>query len=169
MRPVADLAPVMIWMSDADKRCTYVNAAWTTFTGCALEDLLADAWRKIIHPDDLPRCLEVLDAAFEGRQPFTLEYRLRRHDGEYRWALASGIPLVAPDGSFTGFVGSAVDITRSQAGRRIAAAEGVGADGSAAACGHWQLAMGFEHERRRLVGRAVPDRGIGASLARGRR
>jgi PAS domain S-box-containing protein len=110
MRPLADLVPVRIWVTDADKRCTYVNAAWTTFTGCALEDLLAGAWHKIIHADDLQRCIEVVDAAFEGRQPFTHEYRLRRHDGEYRWALAGGIPLVAADGSFAGFVGSAVDI-----------------------------------------------------------
>ena len=110
MSPVADLVPVRIWMTDADKRCTYVNAAWRTFTGCALEDLLAGGWHKVIHADDLPRCIEVVDAAFEGRQAFTLEYRLRRHDGEYRWALAGGIPLLATDGSFTGFVGTAVDI-----------------------------------------------------------
>jgi PAS domain S-box-containing protein len=105
-------------MSDADKRCTYVNAAWTAFTGRTLEDLLADGWRETIHAHDLPRCLEVLDAAFQRRQPFTLEYRLRRHDGEYRWVLTSGIPRLAPDGSWTGYVGSSVDITE----RRLAEA-----------------------------------------------
>ena len=103
-------------MSDADKRCTYVNTAWMAFTGRTLEAVLADGWRETIHADDLPRCLEVLDAAFERHQPFTLEYRLRRHDGEYRWILDSGIPLLAPDGSSTGYVGSIVDITeRKQA------------------------------------------------------
>ena len=71
-------APALIWMSDADKRCTYVNAAWMAFTGRPLEAVLADGWREAIHPDDLPRCLEVLDAAFEGHQPYTLEYRFRR-------------------------------------------------------------------------------------------
>src|SRR5215217_1550205 len=110
MSPVAELAPVLIWMSDADKRCTYVNTAWIAFTGRTLKAALADGWQETVHPDDLPRCLEVLDAAFEGHQPFTLEYRLRRHDGEYRWILDSGIPLLA-DGSWTGYVGSTVDIT----------------------------------------------------------
>ena len=65
MSPVAELAPVLIWMSDADKRCTYVNTAWMAFTGRTLEAVLADGWRETIHADDLPRCLEVLDAAFE--------------------------------------------------------------------------------------------------------
>jgi PAS domain S-box-containing protein len=111
MTRVVELTPPLTWMSDANKRCTYVNAAWMAFTGRALETALADGWREAIHPDDLPRCLEVLDAAFEGHQPYTLEYRLRRHDGEYRWILESGIPLLAPDGSATSYVGSIVDIT----------------------------------------------------------
>jgi PAS domain S-box-containing protein len=109
--PVAELAPVLIWMSDADKRCTYVNTAWMTFTGRTREDLLGDGWREAIHPDDLLRWLEVVEAAFERHQPFTLEYRLRRHDGEYRWVLDTGIPLRASDDSRTGYVGSSVDIT----------------------------------------------------------
>ena len=167
MSPVTELAPVLIWMSDADKRCTDVNATWQAFTGRTLEALLADGWRETIHADDLPRCLDVLDAAFERRRPFTLEYRLRRHDGEYRWVLDSGIPLLAPDGSLTGYVGSSADIT-SEAGRARCAGR-VGAYGSAAARGHWQLAMECEHGRSRLVGRAVPHRRTGARLAGGRR
>ena len=111
MSPVAELASSLIWMSDADKRCTYVNTAWMAFTGRSLEAVLVDGWRETIHPDDLPRCLEVLDAAFERREPFALEYRFRRHDGEYRWILDNGIPLLGPDGSLTGYVGSIVDIT----------------------------------------------------------
>src|SRR3954466_9810998 len=111
MSPVAELAPALMWMSDADKRCTYVNTAWMAFTGRTLDDVLADGWRDTIHPDDLPGCLEVLDAAFEQHQPYTLEYRMRRYDGEYRWILDSGIPLLAPDGSSTGYAGSIVDIT----------------------------------------------------------
>jgi len=108
---VTELAPIPTWMLDANKRCTYVNAAWLAFTGRSLDAVLADGWRETIHADDLPRCLAVLDAAFERHQPFMVEYRLRRHDGEYRWVLDSGIPLLAPDGSCTGYVGSSVDIT----------------------------------------------------------
>ena len=111
MSPVGVLAPALIWMSDAEKRCTYVNASWMAFTGRTLEAVLADGWRETIHPDDLPQWVEVLDAAFHAHQPYTLEYRLRRHDGEYRWILDSGIPLPAPHGSSTGYVGSIVDVT----------------------------------------------------------
>ena len=111
MSCVAELTPTLTWMSDADKRCTYVNTAWMAFTGLALETVLADGWREAIHPADFPRWLDVLDAAFEGHHPYTLEYRLRRHDGEYRWILDSGIPLPAPAGSSAGYVGSIVDIT----------------------------------------------------------
>ncbi len=73
MSSVAELAPVLVWMSDANKRCTYVNAEWTAFTGLGMEAALADGWRGVIHADDIPPCLEVLTAAFEARQPFTLD------------------------------------------------------------------------------------------------
>ena len=111
MSCVAELTPTLTWMSGADKRCTYVNRAWIAFTGRPLETVLADGWREAIHPDDFLRWLEVVDAAFEAHQPYTVEYRLRRHDGEYRWILDSGIPLPAPQGSSDGYVGSIVDIT----------------------------------------------------------
>jgi PAS domain S-box-containing protein len=115
-RLVADIAPVLIWMSDADKRCTYVNTPWLAFTGRPLEAQLGDGWRDSIHADDLPTWLEVLAAAFGRREPFKVEYRLGRHDGEYRWVLDTGLPLLALDGSLTGYIGSCVDITeRKQA------------------------------------------------------
>jgi PAS domain S-box-containing protein len=98
-------------MSDADARCNYVNASWTAFTGRTLDAVLRDGWRDSIHPDDLPRCLEVMTRGFERRQPFTAEYRLKRHDGEYRWVLDTAIPQFALDGALTGYVGSSVDIT----------------------------------------------------------
>ena len=110
-RLVADIAPVLIWMSDADARCNYVNASWTAFTGRTLDAVLRDGWRDSIHPDDLPRCLAVMTTGFERRQPFTAEYRLKRHDGEYRWVLDTAIPQFAVDGALTGYVGSSVDIT----------------------------------------------------------
>ena len=136
-RFVADIVPVLIWMSDADKRCTYVNASWTAFTGRSLEAVVRDGWRDSIHPDDLPRCLEVMTAKFERREPFTAEYRLKRRDGEYRWVLEPP-PRFAPDGALTGS-GSSVDIG-GQTGGRVIAPEGVGAHRSAAAraIGSWQ-------------------------------
>ena len=115
-RVVADIAPVLIWMSDDDKRCIYVNTPWLAFTGRTLLAELGDGWRDSIHADDLPKWLEVLGAAFGRREPFKLEYRLGRHDGEYRWVLDTGVPLLALDGSLAGYIGSCVDITeRKQA------------------------------------------------------
>ena len=73
-RFVADIVPVLIWMSDADKRCTYVNASWTAFTGRSLEAVLRDGWHDSIHPDDLPRCLEVMTVKFEPLEPFTADH-----------------------------------------------------------------------------------------------
>jgi PAS domain S-box-containing protein len=110
-RLVADIAPVLIWMSDDDKRCTYVNTPWLAFTGRTLEAQLGDGWRDSIHADDLPKWLEVLGAAFGRREPFKVEYRLGRHDGEYRWVLDTGMPLLALDGSLAGYIGSCIDIT----------------------------------------------------------
>ncbi len=100
-----------MWMSDADMRCTYVNKPWLAFTGRTLEAELGDGWRDCIHPDDLPKCLDVLAAAFERREPFKVEYRLARHDSEYRWVLDTGVPQLASDGSLAGYIGSCVDIT----------------------------------------------------------
>ena len=91
-RLVADIAPVLIWMSDADMRCTYVNKPWLAFTGRTLEAELGDGWRHCIHPDDLLNCIATLTAAYERREPFKVEYRLVRYDNEYRWVLDSGVP-----------------------------------------------------------------------------
>jgi len=164
----AELAPVLIWMSDPDKRCTYVNTTWRRFTGRSLEAVLADGWRESIHGDDLPRCLQVLDVAFGERRPFTQEHRLRRHDGEYRWVLDSGVPLLAPDGSLTGYVGSSVDVTeRRLAEDSLRRKESELREAQRlAAIGSWQWG---EHGRSRLVRRAIPRSGIRARLARGRR
>ncbi len=110
-RLVADIAPVLMWMSDADMRCTYVNKPWLAFTGRTLGAELGDGWRDCIHPDDVPKCIDVLATAFERREPFKVEYRLARHDNEYRWVLDTGVPQLNVDGSLAGYIGSCVDIT----------------------------------------------------------
>ena len=110
-RFVADIVPVLIWMSDADTRCIYVNASWTAFTGRSLKAMLRDGWRDSIHPDDLPQYLELLTAKFARQEPFTAEYRVKRRDGAYRWVLETATSRFALDGALTGYVGSSVDIT----------------------------------------------------------
>ena len=113
---LADAAPILIWRSGPDGARNYVNVRWLEFTGrkCAAET--ADSWIDAVHPDDRERLSATFAAAFDRRREFSLDYRLRRHDGEYRWLVDSGRPFYSTAGDFSGFLGSAVDITdRKQA------------------------------------------------------
>src|SRR6266487_529222 len=115
-RTVADSAPVLIWMSGPDKLSTSFNKAWLDFTGRSMEQELGKGWTEGVHADDLDHCLEVYGNSFNARQRFTMEYRLRRNDGEYRWVLDNGIPRFASDGAFLGYIGTCIGITeRKQA------------------------------------------------------
>jgi PAS domain S-box-containing protein len=102
---------VMIWMSGPDKLCDYFNQPWLDFTGRPLEMELGNGWTEGVHPEDLEVCLETYTKAFDRRERFKMEYRLRRHDGEFRWFLDQGVPRSNADGSFAGYIGSCVDIT----------------------------------------------------------
>ena len=110
-RLMADAAPVLIWMSDSRERCTYFNQGWLAFTGSTLEEEFGDGWRHHVHPDDLPHALATYHTTAPQREPFRQEYRLRRHDGVYRWVLDEAVPRFEPDGTFVGYIGSCIDIT----------------------------------------------------------
>jgi PAS domain S-box-containing protein len=110
-RLVANTAPVMIWMAGTDRKCSYVNKTWLDFTGRTLEQELGDDWAGGLHPDDSSHSLQTYEEAFDRRESFELQYRLRRHDGEYRWVLDNGVPRFNPDGTFAGYIGSCIDIT----------------------------------------------------------
>ncbi|HTT22672.1 MAG TPA: ABC transporter substrate binding protein [Candidatus Sulfotelmatobacter sp.] len=110
-RRVANTAPVMIWMSGTDKLCNYFNKPWLDFTGRSLEQELGNGWAEGVNSEDLSSCLTTYTESFDTRQQFEMEYRLRRHDGEYRWIFDSGVPRFNTDGSFAGYIGSCLDVT----------------------------------------------------------
>ena len=115
-RNMANCAPVLIWMAGRDKLCEFFNQGWLEFTGRRMEQEIGNGWVHGVHPDDMRHCLEVYHSAFDARRTFEMEYRLRRHDGQYRWVVDTGAPRFARDGAFLGYVGTAVDISdRKQA------------------------------------------------------
>jgi PAS domain S-box-containing protein len=111
-RTMADSAPVLIWMAGPDKLCTFFNRSWLDFTGRTLAQELGEGWTAGIHPDDRERCLATYAQAFDARREFTMEYRLRRHDGAHRWVTDRGVPRRTPEGTFLGYIGCADDITQ---------------------------------------------------------
>ncbi|NEP00929.1 MAG: response regulator [Symploca sp. SIO2E9] len=110
-RTMANSAPVLLWISGIDGRYTFFNQSWLNFTGRTLVQEISDGWLELVHPEDLRYCLDNYRRAFETRETFQREYRLRRADGEYRWILDTGVPRFMPDGSFAGYIGSCIDIS----------------------------------------------------------
>lgn len=115
-RYMTDSAPMLVWMAGTDGLCNYFNRGWLEFTGRTLEQEWGSGWAEGVHPEDLQRCLETYRTAFEARRSFSMEYRLRRFDGVYRWLLDLGVPRFMPDkGDFLGYIGSCIDITERKA------------------------------------------------------
>ena len=119
-RSLVDLAPVMLWTTDASGYCTYLSKRWADYTGRDTERNLGMGWVENIHPEDQARARDAFVAANAAHVPFSLDYRLRGHDGTYRWFADSGTPRFADDGTHGGFVGTVVDVhARTMLQRRL--------------------------------------------------
>jgi len=110
-RLIANTAPVIIWMSDASKDCTYINQTGLEFSGQPIDASLGNRWMARIHPEDVVQLWDIYSRAFDQRERFQADFRLRRHDGEYRSVVGTGAPRHHGDGSFAGYIGSAIDVT----------------------------------------------------------
>jgi PAS domain S-box-containing protein len=108
---MADTTPALIWMCDSGGKITYLNDRRVAFTGPDPKAGYGDTWIGYVHPDDQRNVLDAVAEALKTRHPFSKEYRLRRSDGVYRWMLDIATPRVNGDGSFAGFIGSAIDTT----------------------------------------------------------
>ena len=115
-RSLADAAPVMIWMSNQEALCTYFNRAWLDFRGRTLQQEVGNGWTEGLHPDDRDLCLEAYLKSFSCRQPFRMQYRIERADGEFVWVEVAGIPRYRDNGDFAGFMASAADVSDRKRG-----------------------------------------------------
>jgi PAS domain S-box-containing protein len=119
-RNMADHAPVMMWVTDPTGACTYLNRRWYEFTGQSEAEAQGFGWLDATHPDDKAEAERAFIEANAAGAPFRVEYRLRRADGAYRWAIDAASPRFAPDGAFLGYVGSVIDIDeRREAEERL--------------------------------------------------
>ena len=110
-RTLADGGAALIWTADVDKLCKYFNKPWLYFTGRTMEQEYGNGWAEGVHPDDFDRCLNIYITAFDKREPFTMDYRLRHADGSYRWIKDDGNPRYDSQGTFLGYIGFCYDIT----------------------------------------------------------
>jgi PAS domain S-box-containing protein len=110
-RTMADCSPVLLWMAGLDGRCEFFNQTWLDFRGRSMEQESGYGWAEGVHPQDFQVCMDTYMDAFRERREFEMVYRLRRHDGVYRWILDHGTPRYASHGEFAGYIGSCTDIT----------------------------------------------------------
>lgn len=118
-KSVADTAPVMIWLTDLEKRSVFLNKSWSDFTGISIEDGLGYGWAIAVHPDDKAATSAAFAKAYENRNTYTKELRIRHRDGKYRWVQDHAVPRFDSEGTFIGFIGTSVDIDQQKNAKMI--------------------------------------------------
>jgi PAS domain S-box-containing protein len=108
--------PALIWKSNAEGKFDYFNRSWLSFVGRSLDEQIGEGWTRNVHAEDLESCLRSYRDAFDAREPFSAEFRLRRADGEYRWVASYGRPHFNLDSRFAGYIGSCYDLTERRRG-----------------------------------------------------
>lgn len=116
---IVESSPNMIWRSGLDTLCNYFNATWLNFTGKHMEQEVGNGWIEGVHPEDVERCVKIYLDAFTKQEPFEMDYRLKRHDGVYRWINDRGVPFYVGDHQFAGYIGSCMDVTEKVEGQRL--------------------------------------------------
>jgi len=108
---LVEQAPILIWRANTEGLCDYFNQRWLDFTGRSMDQEYGNGWAEGVHPDDLQRCLDIYLDHFGRRVTFEMEYRLRRHDGAWRWIFDRGTPMFGEGNIFLGYIGSCTDVT----------------------------------------------------------
>jgi PAS domain S-box-containing protein len=111
---IIDQFPNPIWRSGLDAKCNFFNKAWLDFTGRTMEQEMGNGWTEGVHKEDFDACLKTYMDAFNQKQPFQMEYRLKHKDGTYHWILDSGSPFFGENNEFLGYIGSCYDINKDK-------------------------------------------------------
>lgn len=107
---MAESMPQLVWIANAEGEGTYFNKKWENYTGIPVKKLLGNGWTQVVNPEDLPDLLERINEALAGSDDLQVEYRIRRHDGDYRWYLIRAVPKKNNEGKINFWIGSGVDI-----------------------------------------------------------
>jgi diguanylate cyclase (GGDEF)-like protein/PAS domain S-box-containing protein len=116
---IVESSPNMIWRAGTDALCNYFNATWLKFTGKTMNEEIGNGWATGVHPDDFDRCLKIYLDNFATQTDFEMEYRLKRHDGIYRWINDRGAAVFSDKQEFEGVIGSCVDVTDKVEGQMM--------------------------------------------------
>jgi len=116
---IVESSPNMIWRSGLDASCNYFNVTWLKFTGKTMAQEVGNGWVDGVHPEDVERCVKIYLEAFAKQESFEMDYRLKRHDGIYRWINDRGVPFYVGDHQFAGYIGSCMDVTEKVEGQRL--------------------------------------------------